>query len=246
MTILEPESIDVETSSGPMRCRLFRPADQGRFPGIVLFSEIYQMTGPIQRTAAMIAGQGYLVAVPDIYHEFEPPGTALHYDKPGTERGNSLKTTKELAHYDADARAALDMLKTHQACTGRLGVMGICIGGHLSFRAAMNPDVEAGVCFYATDIHTRSLGKNMNDNTLDRMDQIKGEMLMVWGRHDPHIPAEGRRIIYDAMTQARINFTWHEFNGQHAFMRDEGARYDPAIAHGVYGMVYELFGRRLK
>ena len=198
MTILEPEYADVETSSGSMRCHLFRPTEQGRFPGIVLFSEIYQMTGPIKRTAAMIAGQGYMVAVPEIYHEFEPPGVAFNYDAVGTERGNTLKTTKELEHYDADARASLDLLKKHPSCSGRLGVLGICIGGHLAFRAAMNQDVEAGVCFYATDIHKRSLGKNLNDNTLDRMNQIKGELLMVWGRHDPHIPAEGRRIIYNS------------------------------------------------
>ena len=39
--------------------------------------------------------------------------------------------------------------------------------------------------------------------------------------------------------------TWHEFNGQHAFMRDEGHRYDPALAHQCYAMVFELFHRRL-
>lgn len=245
MTILEPEFVDIETSSGPMRCHLFQPAGEGRYPGIVMYSEIYQVTGPIKRTAAMLAGQGYIVSVPEIYHEFESPGVAFNYDPPGTDRGNTLKTTKELAHYDADARASLDMLKNHQTCSGQLGVLGICIGGHLAFRAAMNQDVEAGVCFYATDIHKRSLGKNMNDDTLDRMNQIKGEMLMIWGRHDPHIPADGRRIIYDAMSEANINFTWHEFNGQHAFMRDEGHRYDSAIAHVALGMVYELFGRRL-
>ena len=77
----------------------------------------------------------------------------------GADRGNALKITKELSAYDGDARAALDFLKSHPLCTGKLGVMGICIGGHLSFRAAMNPDVLAGVCFYATDIHKHGLGK---------------------------------------------------------------------------------------
>jgi carboxymethylenebutenolidase len=36
--------------------------------------------------------------------------------------------------------------------------MGICVGGHLAFRAAMNPEVLAGTCCYATDIHKRGLG----------------------------------------------------------------------------------------
>jgi len=110
----------------------------------------------------------------------------------------------------------------------------------------MNPDVSAGACYYATDIHARSLGAGKNDDSLDRMADIPGEMLMVFGRQDPHVPVEGRRTIYDAMTAADVNFTWHEFNGQHAFMRDEGHRYDPAIAHQVYGLTYDLFARRLK
>jgi carboxymethylenebutenolidase len=77
--------------------------------------------------------------------------------------------------------------------------MGICLGGHLAFRAALNAEVSATVCLYATDTHNRSLGDGMCDDTLDRMAEIKGETLVVWGRQDPHVPAEGRRLIYDAM-----------------------------------------------
>jgi len=109
----------------------------------------------------------------------------------------------------------------------------------------MNPEVLATACFYATDIHKRSLGKGMKDNSLDRIPEIKGELLMIWGRQDPHIPAEGRRALYEALAAAGINFTWHEFNGQHAFMRDEGPRYDPALARICYDLVLELFQRRL-
>jgi carboxymethylenebutenolidase len=245
MTINEPELQELSTPTGPMRTHVFRPAAGGKYPGIVLYSEIFQVTGPIRRTAAMIAGHGYIVAVPEIYHEFEQPGVALAYDTAGADRGNLLKTTKELAAYDADARATLDHLKARPDCTGKLGAMGICIGGHLAFRAAMNPDVAAGACFYATDIHKRSLGKGMKDNTLDRIPELKGEMLMIWGRQDPHIPREGRQIVYNAMADGGTLFTWHEFNGQHAFMRDEGPRYDPELARIAYGLVLDLFHRRL-
>src|SRR5205085_3701431 len=140
------------------------------------------------------------------YHELEPAGTVLPYDQAGADRGNVHKTTKEIAAYDSDARAALDYLSSHSSCTGRLGAMGICIGGHLAFRTAMNPDVLATACFYATDIHKRSLGKGTKDNTLDRMRDISGEMLMIWGRQDPHVPREGRRIIYEAMADANLHF----------------------------------------
>ncbi len=246
MRIQALSSVELPTPFGPMHTHLFRPDGPGKYPGVILFAEIYQMTGPIARTAAMIAGHGFTVAVPDVYHEFTEPGEAFAYDKHGTDRGNELKTTKELASYDADAVAVIDFFKNDSHCTDRVGTIGICLGGHLAFRAAMNAEVETGVCFYATDIHKGSLGKGMADDTLTRIPEIRGEIMMVWGRQDPHIPVEGRRRIYDAMTAAETRFTWHEFNGEHAFMRDEGHRYDPALAQLLMSMTCQQFTARLK
>src|SRR3954471_21540879 len=118
MTIKDNEHIDLATPSGPMRTHLFRPTAPGRYPGILLFSEIFQVTGPIRRTAALLAGHGFVVAVPEVFHELEPqPGVVIPYDTAGADRGNKHKISKELASYDADARAALDFLKSHPACT---------------------------------------------------------------------------------------------------------------------------------
>src|SRR5688572_22344234 len=152
MTIIDNETIDLQTRRGPVRTYLYRPAAEGKYPGLVFFSEIFQVTGPIRRTAAMLAGHGYIVAVPEIFHELETPGTVIPYDQGGADRGNADKINKELSSYDEDARVVLDQLKSHPRCTGKLGAIGICIGGHLSFRAAMNPEVLAAVSFYATDI----------------------------------------------------------------------------------------------
>lgn len=245
MTIIDSESADLTTPTGPMRTYVFRPVAGGRYPGLVLYSEIFQVTGPIRRTAAMLASHGFVVVVPEIYHELEPAGTVLAYDEAGAARGNRHKITKALSSYDDDARAALGYLASSPHCTGKLGVVGICIGGHLAFRAAMQPDVLAAACFYATDIHKRGLGQGTHDDSLDRIGKITGELLMIWGRQDPHIPREGRALIYNALSDAGVHFQWHEFNAAHAFMRDEGPRYDPAAARICYDMTLELFHRRL-
>jgi carboxymethylenebutenolidase len=245
MTITDHESADLTTPTGPMRTYLFRPVAGGRYPGLVLYSEIFQVTGPIRRMAAILASHGLVVAVPEIFHELELAGTVLAYDEAGAARGNQHKIDKTVSSYDGDARAALDYLVSLPHCTGKLGVMGICIGGHLAFRAAMQPDVLAAACFYATDIHKRSLGQGMQDDSLDRISDIAGELLMIWGRQDPHIPREGRSLIYNALSDAGVHFQWHEFNAAHAFMRDEGPRYAPATARICYDMAVELFHRRL-
>jgi carboxymethylenebutenolidase len=242
--IIQEESSDLDTPTGPMRTYVCRPVAPGRYPGIVLYSEIFQRTGPIARTAALMAGHGFVVAVPEIYHELEPAGTVLPYDSAGAERGNAHKIGKPVGAYDSDARAVLDFLAKHPASTGTLGAMGICIGGHLAFRCGMNPDVLATACFYATDIHKGSLGKG-GDDSLARAGDIRGELLMICGHQDPHIPAEGRAKIHARLEEAGVHFTWHEVNGQHAFIRDEGPRYDPELALSCYRLVIDLFRRKL-
>ena len=247
MIIRSDETADVAVagSDGAMRLHLFRPALPGRFPGILLFSEIYQVTSPIRRLAAMVAGQGYVVAVPEVYHEYEPPGTVLQYDQSGTDRGNALKTTKPVAAFDADARAALGFLRQHAACTGRLGTMGVCLGGHLAYRAALDPGVSAAACFYATDIHSGTLGAGKADDSLARMDELKAEALFVWGRQDPHVPFTGRQAIRERLEAVSARYEWHEVNGAHAFLRDEGPRYDPALFLQCMAWMLALFQRTL-
>lgn len=243
--IIKHSSVDLATDTGPMRTYIYEPVSPGSYPGLVLFSEIFQQTGPIQRSAALFASHGFVVAVPEIFHEFEKIGTVLPYDKTGAERGNLDKISKELASYDADAKAVLELLSQYSACSGKLGTIGICIGGHLAFRCAMNAEILAAACFYATDIHKCGLGKGTNDDSLERIKEIRGELMMVWGRQDPHIPLEGRQVIYQKLTEAGTQFTWHEFNAAHAFLRDEGERYDAELALLCYRMGIDMFKRRL-
>ena len=246
MTIKDDLVTDIATPTGPMRTYFFQPAAEGKYPGVVLYSEIFQATGPIRRTAALIAGHGYIVAVPEVYHELEPLGTVLAYDQVGADKGNEDKYAKELSSYDSDSKAVLDQLNTIPQCSGKLGVVGICLGGHLAFRAAMNPEVLATVCFYATDIHSGSLGKGKSDDSLARASEIKGELLHIWGRQDPHVPLDGRMKIKARLDEVGANYQWIEVNGAHAFMRDEGYRYDPELAALCQQWLFAVFERRLK
>ena len=218
------------------------PRRRRPIPGVLFFSEIYQVTDPIRRLAAMVAGHGYVVAVPEVYHEYEPPGTVLAYDGPGTDRGNALKFSKPVTAFDADANAGLAALAAHPACTGRLATLGVCLGGHLALRAALNAAVLAAACFYPTDVHSGSLGAGKCDDTLARLGELKAETLLVFGRQDPHVPFAGREILRARLEAVGARYEWHEVNAAHAFLRDEGPRYDPALLVQTLGWMLELFG----
>jgi carboxymethylenebutenolidase len=240
---------DLPTSTGPMRTYIYLPTEPNRpprrDPGLVLYSEIFQQTAPVRRLAIQFAGRGYVVMVPEVYHSRELPGTVLAYDDDGKTRGNSWKQLIPLSVFDEDCTAVLDALREQPECNGRFGAVGICLGGHLAFRAALHPEVRAAACFYPTDLHSGTLGAGGKADSLARAADIRGELLMVFGRQDPHVPYEGRRQIYEALQAGGVHFTWHEFNAAHAFLRDEGGRYDPAASHLCFDLAADLFQHSL-
>jgi carboxymethylenebutenolidase len=246
MTIKEPDFIDLPTPTGAMRVHRFLPLE-GDWPSVILYSEIYQMTGPISRLAARLACEGFEVLVPEVYHEYEVPGTVLCYDKEGTDRGNTLKFEKPITAFDSDAKALIDSLLARPESRWKgVGTIGFCLGGHLAFRTALDSRVQASACWFPTDLHSATLGKGKCDDTLARSGVIGAELLMIFGRQDPHVPAEGRRKIYEGLTEMGRDFTWHEFNTAHAFARDEGLRYDAAATRIGWELTLELFKRKLR
>lgn len=55
-----------------------------------------------------------------------------------------------VASYDEDADICVDLLLGLGTCTGKVGATGMCLGGHLAFRCALNPRVSSAVCYFAT------------------------------------------------------------------------------------------------
>jgi hypothetical protein len=55
----------------------------------------------------------------------------------------------------------------------------------------------------------------MDEDSLDRVREIRGELLMIEGRQDPHSPGEGRERIHAALEDAGTRFSWLEVNGHH-------------------------------
>ena len=248
--LIQNHQIDLETPTGTMRCYVYSPKQDEtsahkNYPAILLYSEIFQQTSPIRRSAQIMAGHGFIVIVPEVFHELNPIGTVLGYDDAGRDKGNADKVNKYLEAHDSDTQAMIDYVQTLPYCSGKVGAMGFCLGGGLAYRAAINPAVSATSCFYATDIHSGVTPSQAGNNSRTRTKEIRGAMQMIWGKQDPHIPPEGRAIVYKELTDANIKFEWHEVNGVHAFMRDEGDRYDAELQLLGYQMAIGFFRTNL-
>jgi carboxymethylenebutenolidase len=125
----------------------------------------------------------------------------------------------------------------------------MCLGGHLAYRCALDPRVVSAICYFATDIHSSTLGLNKCDDSIKRAADIKGELVMIFGKMDNHVPAAGRDLIRKTLHEAGVVFSFYEPAwAQHAFIRDESSkgRYDAALTGVCFEMLKELFARTLR
>jgi carboxymethylenebutenolidase len=244
--IIQQHIHDIDTPTGVMRVTVYRPDTESRYPSIIFYSEIFQQTGPIRRSAQILASHGFVVLVPEIFHELNPLGTVLAYDDAGKDKGNADKFTKPLEHHDSDTQAMVEFVHQQTYCSGKVGTMGVCIGGHIAFRAALNKQISGAFCLYPTDVHSNTLPCNQGNDSLTRSDDISCPIVLVFGKQDPHVSAQGRILIHQTLSQNECDFSWHEVNAQHAFMRDEGDRYDAALAMQIYKMAIDFFHNTLR
>jgi carboxymethylenebutenolidase len=240
--IVHTEYAEISLPGSPMRTFVAAPKADGLYPGIWCYSDIFQLTPPMRRACVRLAGYGFVAAAPEIYRRMEPPGTVIAFDDAGRVRGLQDAAKTPVAHFDADCRAGLDWLARHpKVARGKVGAMGFCIGGHLAFRAAFQPDVRATVCYYGTGIDDGKLGQDADAGSLARAGEIRGELLMIFGTEDPHVPAAGRETIDRALRNSGVRYNTLLYAAEHAFTRDEGPRFDPEATDLAFAEMVGLF-----
>lgn len=224
-----------------MRIYLASPDKDGKYPGILFYSDIYQLGSPITRLADHLAGYGFVVAAPEIYYRQLPIGTVIEPTDLGRIQGNDAARKTTLSEFDKDARETINFLQQYEnVVSEQIGTIGFCIGGHLAFRAAFNHEIKAAVCVYPTGIHNGKLGKEKAD-TIFRAREIQGQILSIFGTLDPHIPEDGRLLIVKALEENNVTHKSLEYEANHTFMREDGYRFDPVATDSAWSEIINFF-----
>lgn len=227
---------DVVIDGRPMRTFVAAPADDRTYPGVVFYSDIFQLTESTLRWVSRLASYGFVVAAPEIYYRIEAPGTVLPFDDAGKVRGQADVEALTAAQFDEDIEALLGWLATHPRVSGpELGITGHCTGGHLGFRAAWQPAVAATALWYPTGLADGKLGADADAGSLQRAAEIPGQLLLIFGGRDPHTPPESLAVVKDALDRAGTSYEWFVVeDAEHAFGRDVGPRWDPSATDEAF------------
>ncbi|MFM8676068.1 MAG: dienelactone hydrolase family protein [Burkholderiaceae bacterium] len=156
----------------------------GRGPGLVILQEIFGVNEHIRAVADQYAADGYCVIAPDIFWR-EGRKIELAYDPQGFERGLGLLGKLDIDQTAIDLQATVTALKQLSACTGKVGSLGFCMGGLLSFIAAAEAGVDTALCYYGGGIHQH----------LDRAKKIRCPVLFHFADQDAYIPQQAVQAV---------------------------------------------------
>lgn len=180
------------------------PARQG--PGLVIVQEIWGVNAHIRAVADQYALDGYVVLAPDVFWRQEP-NVDLKYDEVDTTKAYRLMQNLDGPNAVADLVATVQALRKRPEITGKIGVVGFCMGGRLAFHLAASGVVDTAVCYYGAGIQ----------NHLDLAASITVPILFHYGALDTHIPAAAVASVKAAFA-GRPNAQFHVYEGaDHGF-----------------------------
>lgn len=191
---------------------------EGRPRGaVVVLQEIFGVNTHIRAVADRFAAQGYLAVAPALFHRVKP-GVELGYTDADMGAGFELKTAVEAlpgAGVLPDIQAAID--HAAQASGGKVGIVGFCWGGLLTWRAACTlTGLSAAIAYYG--------GGMTGEEEIARQPQCP--VMAHFGDQDHWIPMEG----IAAFTQAHPEVQVHVYSANHGFNCDQRGSYNEAAA----------------
>src|SRR5215472_1735176 len=175
-----------------MQAFVARPTEKGPFPGMLVFQEAFGVNAHIRDVAQRVAREGYVTIAPELFHRSAVPGFEVRYDDFSSSMPH-IKALREQRLSD-DVRAAYEWLRDSSHVTpDRIGGIGFCMGGRVSFLANLTVSLRAAISFYSGGIAPALLLRATN---------LHGPMLFFWGGLDKHISQEQIRSVIDAVKAA--------------------------------------------
>lgn len=244
---IKTEELEITTSAGEtMGAYLARPEGDAALPAILVFMEIFGINDHIRDVTRRVAAEGYVALAPDYFHR-TGPGIELDYDEAGMAEGMKHLGQLEADQMIADVRDAIGALRARRDVRGgRIGAMGFCIGGHMTYLAACETDLRAAAAYYGGGIAAPQ-GPGGGPSTISRTPGIRGRIQCYFGADDSMIPMEQVDAIREALADARVDHDVRVYEGvDHGFNCDQRASHDAAAAADAWRRSFEMFDEKLR
>jgi carboxymethylenebutenolidase len=215
MAVIRTSQVDLHVNGEGAYAYVAQPDDDALYPGVVLIQEWWGVEPHVRDLAQKLASEGFIVAVPDLYH-----------GRVATEPGDAMKMVMLLRqNIDRASQEIIGALEALKAMPGvqpkKPGLIGFCVGGTLTYIvAARYADLSAVVPFYAGGY----------DPTPEEVAQVSAPVLAIYGRHDQSIPLTQVEKIERLYRDAGKDIDVRIYDAGHAFLNPDHGTGNPQAA----------------
>lgn len=177
------------------------PEGKSKAPAVVLIQEWWGLNDHIRSLLDRLAKEGFVALAPDLYH--------------GQVTTNPEVAMKLMTELDGERsmdeiQGAVAFLAAHERCSGKVGVMGFCMGGAFSFRAATRiPELGAAVPFYGVPDPAKA------DYT-----KVRAPICAHFAARDEWAKPERAQAIKEQLDARGQPMELHIYDADHAFVND--------------------------
>lgn len=225
----------VAVPGGEFSVHVERPAVEPA-PVVVVVQEIFGVNEDLRETCRELAAQGFIAVAPDLFWREEPGLDLNSWSEDEWKKGLELYGRFDRDKGVSDLEATIDAARNLAGSTGRVGIMGFCLGGLMTFLAAARTSVDAAVEYYGAS----------TEDYLGEVSDIEAPLMIHLAEEDEFMPRAAQERIALAVS-GRANIQLFSYPGcSHAFARHSGAHYDPSAAELANGRTIEFLRASLR
>jgi carboxymethylenebutenolidase len=213
------KSVTIEGKDGSFGGYLASPGSE-RGPGIVVIQEIFGVNTVMRDIADGLASRGFFALVPDLFWRIRPGVELTDQTDAEWKEAFALLQKFDLDKGVEDIQTSINVLRGTKGVTGKVGVLGYCLGGQLAYLSATRTNSDASVGYYGIRIQEK-LGEAKN---------IKHPLLLHIAEADEFTPPAAQKQIEDGLNTNALVTIYKYPAMDHAFARVGGKHYDKANA----------------
>jgi carboxymethylenebutenolidase len=228
------DRITIEGRDGAFGAYIARPKALPA-PAVVVLQELLGVNADIRKTCDELAEQGFIVVAPDLFWRQEPGVDLSVTSEADWQHGLRLYRAYDRDAGAKDVKDTANVVGKLAGCSGRVAVLGYCLGGLMTFLTAVRYGVDAAVAYHGGD----------TEKYLGEIDGLNAPLLMHLAEEDEFISKAAQAEIKAALA-SKPNATVYSYPGQHhAFARHNGAHYSAAAAALANGRTSEFLHQQL-
>jgi carboxymethylenebutenolidase len=205
-------------------------------PAVVVLHEVFGVNADIRKICTEMAEQGFIAVGPDLFWRQEPGVDLSVTSEADWQHGLRLYQAYDRDAGARDVKDTANVVTKLPECTGKVAVLGYCLGGLMTFVTAVRYGADAAVVYHGGD----------TEKYLGEVDGFDAPLLMHLAEEDEFISKAAQAEIKTALAN-KPNVTIYNYPGQyHAFARHNGTHYNAAAAALANGRTSDFLHQQLR